>query len=106
MLKDGWCTLQFNAFLQDKQGTQTIKGGNTAEFYAKEGTLPKSKMLYDMHPDITVLTWKYGRQHHYIDYRHHFSKNKLVRCEGITLSNENKEYGMLKRSRNLREGKG
>ena len=47
ILKDGHCTVQFNAFLQEKQTTQLIKGGNTEEFYAKEGTLPKSQMLAD-----------------------------------------------------------
>ncbi len=42
VLKAGQCTVQFNAFLQEKATTQTMKGGNTDEFYAKEGTLPKS----------------------------------------------------------------
>ncbi len=45
MLKSGLCTVQFNAFLQYKMTTQVVKGGNTAEFYSKEGTLPKSQML-------------------------------------------------------------
>jgi hypothetical protein len=44
MLKAGWCTVQFNAFLHDKMRTQESAGGNTAEFYAQEGTLPKSRM--------------------------------------------------------------
>ena len=44
-LKDGYCTIQFNAFLQEKATTQTMVGGNTDEFYAVEGTLPKSKMI-------------------------------------------------------------
>ena len=38
LLKDKWCTVQFNAFLQAKRATQTVKGGNTKEFYDKEGT--------------------------------------------------------------------
>ena len=42
VLKDGWCTVQFNAFIQEKATTQTMKGGNE-EIY-KEGTLNKSKM--------------------------------------------------------------
>ena len=36
VLKDGDCTIQFNAFLQGKSATQTVKGGNTEEFYHKE----------------------------------------------------------------------
>jgi len=42
--KDGWCTVQFNAFLQKKTSTQLMKGGNTEVFYSKEGTYPKSEM--------------------------------------------------------------
>ena len=30
ILKDGLCTIQFNAFLQGKVATQTVKGGNSA----------------------------------------------------------------------------
>lgn len=64
VLKDGDCTIQFNAFLQGKCATQTVKGGNTEEFYHAEytdnedfqktkynsdGTINKSQMLADMH---------------------------------------------------------
>ena len=68
VLKDGWCTVQFNAFLGEKTTTQRIGGGNTEEFYAKEGTLNKSQMLVDMHPDVTKLVWKFNRWHHEVDY--------------------------------------
>lgn len=68
MLKNGWNTIQFNAFLQLKVRTQTLGGGNTEAFYAEEGTMPKSKMLVDMHPDVAKLTWKFKRWHHHVDY--------------------------------------
>ena len=84
VLKDGDCTIQFNAFLQGKAATQTVKGGNTQEFYHAEGNLDKTKwrdgqlnatgtvnksqMLVDMHPDVARVVWKYGRWHHYVDY--------------------------------------
>ena len=79
VLKDprGYCTIQFNAFLQGKAATQTVSGGNTAEFYHAEsvdedgntikttdtkdmkwnegvnatGTVNKSQWLKEMHPD-------------------------------------------------------
>lgn len=69
MLKEGWQTVQFNAFLQYKVTTQTLGGGNTEAFYASEGTRPKSQMLVDMHPDVTRLVWRFGRWHHHVDYR-------------------------------------
>lgn len=68
ILKANLCTIQFNAFLQEKMRTQTIGGGNTKEFYAAEGTLPKSAMLYKVHPDVTEVVFKYKRWHHYVDY--------------------------------------
>ena len=93
MLKDGWCTVQFNAFLQMKLRTQTVKGGNTAEFYAKEGTLPKSKMQVDLHPDVSKIVWRFQRWHHYVDYTP-FRKNKLRRKTGVAIPAESNEYGM------------
>lgn len=89
VLKAGWCTIQFNAFLQQKLVTSIVKGGNTAEFYSREGTLPKSQMLVDMHPDVTRLTWKFGRWHHEIDYRVFKARNKLVRCDGVVIPDGN-----------------
>jgi len=68
-LKAGWATIQFNAFLEEKVPTQTLGGGNTAEFYAKEGTAPKSEMLKAVHPDVTRLVWKFNRHHHHVDYK-------------------------------------
>jgi hypothetical protein len=92
MLKDGWCTVLFQCFLQNKAATQTVKGGNTAEFYEKEGTLPKSQMLVDLHPDVSRLAFRYGRHHHHVDYSG-YQKNQLVRKEGIFPEGVN-NYGM------------
>lgn len=69
MLKKRWNTVQFNAFLQHKLETQKFPGGNTEAFYAEEGTLLKSQQLVDAHPDVARLAWRYGRMHHYVDYR-------------------------------------
>jgi hypothetical protein len=106
MMKGGWCTVQFNAFLQEKMPTQALKGGNTGEFYhaegevskdrkyAKNGTLAKSKMQVDVHPDISKLTWKFQRWHHHVDYSS-FKKNKLIRKESFMDPKDTKnEYGM------------
>jgi len=92
-LKDGWCTVQFNAFLVEKRATQTVEGGNTAEFYKDEGTLNKSQMLVDMHPDVTTLTKKWNRWHHHVDYTP-YKKNILIKKKGIIIKNEINNYGM------------
>jgi hypothetical protein len=92
MLKDGWCTVLFNAFLQYKMTTQSMKGGNTDEIY-KEGTLAKSKMLIDLHPDVSKLVWRFGRYHHYVDYRP-FKTNLLVRKKESAPRKGADDYGM------------
>jgi hypothetical protein len=92
-LKDKFCTIQFNTFLQEKAQTQTIKGGNTQEFYKKEGTLPKSKMLEDLHPDVAKVVWKFNRWHHHVDYRP-FKKNRLIKKQGLVVPDVVNNYGM------------
>lgn len=89
MLKGGWQTVQFNAFLQYKITTQTLGGGNTEAFYAEEGTLNKSKMLVDMHPDVTELVWKFRRWHHHVNYNG-FKDMPLVKKKDYKPSGENK----------------
>ncbi len=94
MLKKKWVTIQFNAFLQDKMTTQHLGGGNTAEFYEKEGTLPKSQMQVDMHPDVSRLVWRYGRVHHFVNYLP-FKKNKLRLKSDVEISKGIDNYGMV-----------
>ena len=67
-LKEGYSTIQFDAFLAKKMATQTMAGGNTDAFYAEEGTLPKSNMLMHNHPDITSVMWRFQRWHHQTNY--------------------------------------
>lgn len=78
ILKAGWATVQFFAFLQKKMTTQKMPGGNTEAFYALESTAAKSAMLAREHPDVTSLVWRYGRPHHHIDFSR-WSRQRLVR---------------------------
>tara|TARA_R110002074_G_scaffold391838_1_gene576900 strand:- start:56 stop:922 length:867 start_codon:yes stop_codon:yes gene_type:complete len=93
MLKAGYCTIQFNAMLQEKVTTQVLRGGNSEEFYDKEGTLPKSQMQVDVHPDVSKLTFRFGRIHHHVDYTP-FKKTKLIKKQNITIKKDVDNYGM------------
>jgi hypothetical protein len=120
VLKDGDCTIQFNAFLQGKAATQTVKGGNTTEFYHAEvgfdektgeaikaetlvdakgkkyneaGTIAKSQMLADIHPDVSSVVWRYDRWHHYVDYSQ-FKKNELRLKPGVVVQEGSNNFGM------------
>jgi hypothetical protein len=95
MLKSGWQTVQFNAFLQYKVTTQTLGGGNTEAFYASEGTLPKSRMLVAMHPDVSRVVWKFGRWHHHVDYGP-FKNLRLVRRKDYAPPEENPYDALVK----------
>lgn len=93
VLKDGLCTIQFNAFLQGKVTTQRMKGGNTDEFYALEGTKAKSQMLADLHPDVAKVVWRFNRWHHHVDYKP-FKKNRLIKCSNVEVPQGINNYGM------------
>jgi hypothetical protein len=93
VLKGGYCTIQFNAFLQNKAGTQSVKGGNNEAIYQDEGTYLKSKMIKEMHPDEVELTYLFGRPHHQIDYSS-FRWNKLKPKKELNIKKRINEYGM------------
>ena len=99
VLKDGFCTIQFNAFLCGKVTTQRMSGGNTKEFYGIEGTRPKSQMIADLHPDVAKVVWRFNRWHHHVDYKP-FKENKLIKRASVTVDAGVNEYGMRLENRN------
>jgi len=92
-LKAGWCTVLFNAFLQCKATTMTVKGGNTEELYLiEDGRKKMAQALVDLHPDVAKVAWKFNRWQHVVDYTS-FKSNKLQRCDDFEYSGIN-NYGM------------
>lgn len=93
-LKDGWCTVQFNAFLADKATTMKMKGGNTDTVYnTGDKRRAFAESLAEQHPDVARVVWKFGRWHHQVDYSP-FKRNKLIRKAGIVIPDGVNEYGM------------
>jgi hypothetical protein len=95
MLKAGLCTILFNAFLQYKMPTMTMKGGNTDTIY-RDGTLDKSRMIAELHPDVARVVKRFGRIHHLVDYKP-FAKNRLVRRDDLDIPEGSDNYGMALR---------
>lgn len=93
VLKDGLCTILFNAFLAGKVTTMRMKGGNTDELYKNDGRKKMALSLQEQHPDIVKVVWKFNRWHHQVDYSK-FKANKLIRKPLLNLSNEVNNYGM------------
>lgn len=96
-LKDGWCTVLFCAFLADKIATMTMKGGNTDELYKDDGRRKMAESLVAQHPDVTKISWKWGRWQHSVDYSGFTQKLKLR--PDIVVPDGVNDYGMI-----LKEG--
>tara|TARA_Y100000310_G_C20525996_1_gene736060 strand:- start:22 stop:864 length:843 start_codon:yes stop_codon:yes gene_type:complete len=94
VLKDGLCTILFNAFLAGKVTTMRMKGGNTDQLYADDGRKKMAEALVEMHPDVARVTKKFGRWHHQVNYRP-FKKNKLIRKTGLKIPEGINNYKMI-----------
>ena len=92
ILKDGWCTVLFQAFLIEKSVTMTISGGMTPH-YQDDGRYKMAKELQEKHPDVTKITRKWGRWQHQVDYRP-FKKNVLIKKPGLKIKKGVNNYGM------------
>ena len=73
---------------------------NSEEFYDGEGTLNKSQMLVDMHPDVTSLVWRYERWHHYVDYSS-FAKKSLIFKDNIEIPENDNNYGLIREKKKI-----
>ena len=93
-LKDGWCTILFNAFLCAKEATMTMTGGNTDLLYQQDGRKRMAKALVEQHPDIVTMSWKFNRWQHQVDYRSFRKKNKLIKKGDLVIPEGINNYGM------------
>ena len=50
-------------------------------------------MLKEVHPDVTELVWKFGREHHHVNYLP-FKDTRLKRKNDVVLPEGNDDYGM------------
>lgn len=69
----------------DTVDTQTLAGGTT-DVYTTFGTLDKGKVLLNLQPDVSKISYQFSRIHHNVD----FSKYRAMRWVGeIIEENEN-----------------
>ncbi len=93
-LKQGLCTILFNAFLCGKVSTMRMKGGNTDAVYAETDNRKEfAESLAQQHPDVAKVVFKFNRWHHHVDYRP-FKNNALTYGEDATFAEEANNYGM------------
>ena len=97
VLKDGWCTVLFMAFLAEKVTTMTMTGGNTESLYKlqnEDGRLLMAQSLQRQHPDIVKIVHKWNRWQHQVDYRS-FKNTRLVKKDGVIIPKGTNDYGMV-----------
>jgi hypothetical protein len=93
VLKSGFCTVLFQAFLIDKQATMIQKGGMT-DFYEKTNNRREfAEELQRAHPDVVTITKKFNRWHHQVDYSP-FKANKLILKEDVVIPDIVNEFGL------------
>lgn len=75
-----------------------MKGGNTEELYRQDakfdGRLEMAKSLKRQHPDVTRITYKWGRWQHVVNYKP-FANNKLIKKKNVKIEKRIEEYGMI-----------
>jgi hypothetical protein len=79
VLKDGWCTVLFYAYLCKKMPTMVMEGGNT-DMHKEGGRIAMVESLIEQHPDVVSMTEKWGRVQHHVNYGP-FKGNKLQPLE-------------------------
>jgi len=92
VLKNGYCTILFNAFMCRKMTTMKMKGGNTDELYAENGRTKMAMSLQEQHPDVVKIVWKHNRWHHQVNYKRF--KNNLIRKDNLNIIDGIDNYGM------------
>lgn len=93
VLKAGLCTIQFNAFTQEKATTMTMRGGNTEELYQGDGRLKMAQSLVDQHPDVVRVSFKWNRPQHHVNYAP-FKGNALRYRPDVVVPAGVNNYGM------------
>lgn len=102
VLKDGWVTVLFNAFLIGKRATMTQGGGNTNTIYnTGDKRMAFAKSLETQHPDVVRVIWRFNRWHHLVNYKP-FKKNKLIKKKGLEIKEGVNNYGMVLK-KNMKE---
>lgn len=93
VLKSGYCTILFNAFLCGKITTMRMSGGNTDSLYHQTDNRKEFvESLIKQHPDVVKMTKKFGRWHHQVNYKP-FKGNEL-KLKGEQSPDIVNEYGM------------
>ena len=94
VLADGWCTIQFNAFLQEKMPTMVVDGGQTDSAYHDDNRLAMGRSLERAWPGVVTVKRRFQRPQHMIHSTWQKFDTPLKRKPGLTFDSAPNEYGM------------
>lgn len=84
-LHNKYITILFNLIQARKVSTSTkMKGGNQSELYDnnnKNKKALKAKSLEKMWPQYVKSIVRFGRPHHFVDWKKYFSNNKIIKSK-------------------------
>ena len=98
VLADGWCTILFNVFMANKQGTMTMHGGNTEQLYQGDGRLRMSRSLERMWPGVVTTERRFNRPQHVIKHAWKRFDTPLIKKAGLVIDEAPNEYGLKLRA--------
>ena len=70
-----------------------MPGGNTDELY-RDGRREFAESLALQHPDVARVVWRYGRDHHQVDYSQFRYNEPLPKRNDVLVPVKSQEYGM------------
>ena len=92
-LDNNYCTILLNAVAMDKVSTVAkMKGGNQTDLYknnAHDKKVLKAKSLEEIWPQYAQTIMRFGRPHHFVDWKKHFHQ-QLKRDPNIDFDSFNK----------------
>lgn len=94
VLADGWCTIQFNAFLQEKMPTMVVDGGQTDSAYQLDGRLDMARGLERAWPGVVTVKRRFQRPQHIVHSAWRHFDTPLKRKPGLKIPDAPNEYGM------------
>jgi hypothetical protein len=93
VLKAGWATVQFNAFLIGKETTMVTPGGMTDYYKQTDRRREFAEELAAAHPDVVRVTEKWNRVHHQVDYS--VFQHRLQFRAGVQIPRGVNNFGMV-----------
>ena len=104
VLKYGWNTILFNAFLIGKRATMCQKGGNEQIYNDSDNRKEFAESLKNQHPDLVDVVWRFERWHHQVNYKPFKNRNLEYKDDYVVPENKINNYKMkLYRSKKRNE---